>query len=232
MIAAFLLASAVATATAAPAASGVPAREIVYKVSTLLRLDDITETFGGGIDASPPASQDSVEDHGTVVVDIMGKLADGDLIVRMSGQWAQRLRAVPINALVTPNGTVELDPSVLDDVALELLPYFAIGFAPVGPLDTSTHWTVELLGEKTSIETQYAITAVKGSMVTIHKTQTIKALGSETVDGTVVYDVKLMAPLSGEVKKRLTQTRPNGETTGSFNIRFDLVSDTFQKVKP
>jgi len=230
MIAAIFLAAAVATA--APAASGAPAREVVYKVSTLLRLDDITETFGGGIEASPPASQDSVEDHGTVIVDIMGKLADGDLVVRMSGQWSQRLRAVPINAIVTPNGTVELDPSALDDVALELLPYFAIAFAPPGTLDTSTHWTVDLAGEKTSISTQYAITAVKGSTVTIHKTQTIKALGSETVEGTIVYDTTRLAPISGEVKKRLTQSKTNGETTGSLNIRFELVSDTFQKVNP
>ena len=227
MIAAIALASAVATA--APAASGAPAREVVYKVSTLLRLDDITETFGGGIDASPPASQDSVEDHGTVVVDIMGKLADGDLIVRLTGRWTQRLRPVPINAIVTPNGTVELDPAALDDVALELLPYFAIAFAPAGTLDTSTHWTVDLAGDKTSISTQYAITAVNGSAVTIHKTQTIKALGSEAVDGTVVYDPTLLAPISGEIKKRLTQSKTNGETTGSFNIRFELVSDTYQR---
>ncbi len=230
MIAAILLASSIATA--APAASGAPAREVVYRVSTLLRLDDITETFGGGIDASPPASQDSVEDHGTVVVDIMGKLEDGDLIVRLSGQWTQHLRPIPINAIVTPDGTVELDPSALDDVALELLPYFAIRFAPAGTLDTSTHWTVDLTGDKTSIMTQYAVTATRGSTVTIHKTQTIKALGSETVDGTVVYDATLLAPISGEIKKRLTQTKTNGETTGSLNIRFDLMSDTFQKVKP
>jgi hypothetical protein len=229
MFAAIVLASAVATATAAPAPSGAPAREVVYKVSTLLRLDDITETFGGGIDASPPASQDSVEDHGTVVVDIMGKLANGDLAIRMSGQWSQHLRAVPVNALVEPNGTVDMDPSSLDDVALELLPYFAPQFAPAGALDTSTHWSVDLAGDKTSIETQYAITAVSGTTVTIHKTQTVKALGSETVDGSIVYDATLLAPISGQVRKRLTQTYTNGETTGSLNIRFDLVSDTFQK---
>jgi len=230
MFAAMFLASAVATA--APAASGAPAREIVYKVSTLLRLDDITETFGGGIDASPPASQDSVEDHGTVIVDIMGKLANGDLAIRMSGQWSQRLRAVPINAFVEPNGTVDLDPSSVDDVALELLPYFALALTPAGLLDTSTHWSVVLAGDKTSIETLYAITAVNGTTVTIHKTQTVKALGSETVDGSVVYDSTLLAPISGEVRKRLTQTKTNGETTGSLNIRFELVSDTFQKTKP
>src|SRR5690348_6144743 len=135
-------ASATPAAAAVPAVSGAPAREVVYQVSTLLRLDDITESFGGGSGASAPASQESADDHGTITVDVMGKLADGELVVRMSSEWQARHRPVPVNALVMPDGTVKLDPSSIDDVALELLPYFALRFVPPGPIGVSTHWSI------------------------------------------------------------------------------------------
>ena len=245
MIASIVVAVAVAIATPTPAPAAVPAaspaparpagaplREVVYNVTTLLRFDDITESFGGGPNAVPPASTSSVENHGTVTVDVMGKNADGTLYITILGLWKQHLRLVPTKASVSPDGTVALDPSDIDELALELLPYFGTHFMPDGPLDTSTKWTLSSNGNKSSIVINYAVANVKDKTITIHKTATIKALGSESIDGTVVYLPSMLVPITGEIKKRMTEMYSDGQSQGSLNIRFDRISDTFESSPP
>jgi hypothetical protein len=177
----------------------------------------------------PPASSSSVENHGTVTVDVMGKNADGTLYVTISGLWQNHLRPVPTKASVSPDGTVALDPSDIDEVALELLPYFGTHFIPDGPLNTTTKWVVSLSGDKTSIVINYAVADFKDKTITIQKTATVKALGSESIDGTIIYQQSMLAPISGEIKKRMTEAHSGGQTQGSLNIKFDLISDTFER---
>lgn len=214
------------TAVPAAAPSGAPLREVVYKVTTVLRIDDITESFGGGSGAVPPVSSGSESTHGTVTVDVMTKFADGSLGIRLTEVWVLRHRAVSYSAVVTPNGTVELDLSAMDNIGLELLPYFGTHFVPTPPLDASSRWSVNLAGAKSSVETDYTVTAINGAVVTLHKQQVVKALGSESVDGSIVYEPLMLAPVSGYVRTRMTEMYANGQTTGTLELRFERESDT------
>jgi hypothetical protein len=209
-----------------------PVREVVYKVSTLLRVDDITESYGGGPNAVPPSNTSAGENHGTVTVDVMGKFADGVLAIKVSELWHTNPLPQSFNGAVAPDGTVEFAASTINAVTVELLPYLAIKFLPEGTIDTGTHWPVNVIQGKTSILTEYTVTGTAPATITIHKHQKISAIGMETVDGSVVYDPALLVAVSGQVRQRLTEMYSNGQTQGTLDVTFERVSDTFAPTKP
>jgi hypothetical protein len=209
-----------------------PAREVMYKVSTLLRLDDIWESYGGGEGAFAPASRADVENHGTVTVDVLAKTEDGTLLVRVSELWHDNPLPLKFEGAVASDGTVLFAPSTINAVTIELLSYFATRFVPDAIVQSGSHWTVDRSGGKVTMVTNYAVTAVGADSITIHKDQTIKALGSESISGSVVYQSSQSDPVSGKIQERLTEMQTNGQTQGTLDLRFDLVSDTFQPTKP
>jgi hypothetical protein len=216
------------TPTAAPAAlSTTPLREVVYKVSTWERVDDITESFGGGPGAAPPASTDMGMGEGTVTVDVMAKFEDSVLGVKVTEKWESSPSPMHFTGAVAPDGTVEFALNTINPVTVELLPYFATHFAPEGALVSGVHWTVDKESGKTDVETTYTVTEKSDNLVTVHKDTTIKALGSETVDGTIVYDPSLLVPISGQIRVRRTEMFSNGQATRTIDLKFDRQSDTF-----
>jgi hypothetical protein len=225
--------SPIPTSTNSPAmVPGKPAREVVYKVSSLLRIDDITESYGGGADAFAPASRGDIENHGTVTVDVFAKTVDGTLLVSVSEAWHNNPRPQQFEGEVAPDGTVLFGPSTISAVTTELLSYFATRFVPYADDQSGSHWAVDNSGGKISMKTNYAVTAVGTDSITIQKDQTIKALGSETIGGSVVYQLSQFVPISGKIRERLTEMYADGQTQGTLDLRFDLVSDTFQPAKP
>jgi hypothetical protein len=203
---------------------------VVYKVSSLLRIDDITETYG--YTAHGPASRGEVENHGTVTVDVIAKTEDGTLLVRVAEVWHDNPLPLKFEGAVAPDGTVLFAPSTINAVTIELLSYFATKFVPDASVQSGSHWTVDRSGDKITMITNYAVTVVGADSITIHKDQTIKALGSESISGSVVYQSSQSEPVSGRIQERLTEMQTNGQTQGTLDLRFDLVSDTFQSTKP
>lgn len=217
-------------ATPAPVATQRPLREVVYDVTTNWRVDDITESYAGGADATEPGSTEYRNGQGTVTVDVFGRTADGSLIVMVTEAWKEPTKQLPFEGTIEPTGILNFDstgPAALDDIAGELLPYFGTQFAPPETLDTTTRWSIQGSSGKISAATEYQITAVSGDTVTVHKDQTIKAIGTITVDGSVVYEPSLLVPISGTVRKRSTQMYSDGQTTRTLVITFTRVSDTF-----
>ena len=218
-----------------------PTRTLVYRVSTVLRLNGLAESYGGGQTAFAPAVGGSIRNHGTATVQIMGKVMGSKLAVNISEMWEGHSQPARFTAIVDPNGIVEMDPSATDEVSLELLPYFGTQFSPVSPLDTSSHWSIGIPGDK-SIVTNYAVSAAGDGVVLLKKTQTVRALGSESVDGLIEYNPGILAPIHGQIRKRITQfvddealhplgaeeldsPAVSGQVSGSLDIEFELVSD-------
>ena len=217
-------------AAASPAPPIRPLREVVYDVTTNWRVDDITESYAGGANAVEPGSTNFMVGDGTLTVDVIGKRDDGSLIVIVTEVWKALARPLPFTGDVSANGLLAFDstgPAALDDVAGELLPYFGTRFAPDGTLDTTTRWSLRSASGKISVSTDYGITAVSGDTVTIHKAQSIKGIGDVLVDGSVVYEPSLLAPVSGHIQKRSTEMYPDGQQTRTLEITFSEVSDSF-----
>jgi hypothetical protein len=227
LVAAALIA-ATPTPTATPAGpASAPLREVAYKVSTSERVDDITETFGGGPNAVPPSSTLVGESHGVITVDVMAKFEDGVLGIKVSEQWKESPLPLHFTGAVDADGSVQFASATIDPATIELLPYLATSFAPAGTIAVGTHWTVDKVIGKSTVSTDYSVTAVGGDSVTIHKDTKIRALGTETVTGTIVYEPSLLVATSGQIRVRRTDMFADGQTTHTIDISFERISDTF-----
>jgi hypothetical protein len=127
---------------------------------------------------------------------------------------------------VAPDGTVQFPRATIDPVTIELLPFFATHFVPPGSLAPGTHWSVVKTYDKSVVSTEYTVTAVGLTSITIHKLTTIKALGNETIDGTIAYDLSSSAPISGKLRVKRTDTFADGLTQETLDLTFDRQSDT------
>lgn len=212
--------------SSSPTAPATPLREIVYKVYSSEFVDDITESYGGGEGAFAPASTVVASKSGTVTVDVMAKFEDGLLGIRVLEQW----KVPPLPQLFTggvaPDGSVEFPQATIDPVTIELLPFFATRFAPPGTLAPGTHWSVVKTYDKSVVSTDYTVTAVGIASITIHKVTAIRALGNETIDGSVAYDPSSFVPISGKIRVKRTDTTANGQVRQTLDLSFDRVSDT------
>jgi hypothetical protein len=226
IVAALIAASPAPSAAPAEPAS-TPLREVVYKVSSIDRLDDITESFGGGPNAVPPSSTLVAEGHVMVAVDVMAKFEDGVLGVKVSEQWKGSPLPLHYTGAVDADGTVQFASATINPATIELLPYLATSFAPPGAIIVGTHWSVNKVVGHATVSTDYSVIAVGRDSVTIHKDTKIKALGSETVTGTIVYDPSLLVATSGQIRVRRTDMFADGQTTHTIDIDFERVSDTF-----
>ena len=242
MLLALFLAASLDAATPAPTPSSSsvsataprPLRVVVFDVVTNWRSDDITEMYALATDAHAPSSSAYKNRHGTITIEVMGRMADGALAVREDEDWIDESKLGPTNAIVSPNGVLSLDPTITlqrQYLLAELLPYFGTKFAPDGALDTTTRWTMESKPSGTTISTQYAITATSGVDVTVHKVETIKSIGTAAVEGTTLYEPSMLLPLSGTVTRRETAMYTDGQTSTTLNITFKLLSDSFRRAQ-
>ncbi len=249
MFAAIVLAAVTAMATPTPAPQSQPVykplREVVYKVVANLQISDTSESYGGfnpdpsgvigSYNAAAPGTSGSAGNNGTVTVDIMAVAPDGTLGIQVTEQWNGVARPSSFDGTVAPDGTVQFPQSTINDVTRELLSYFGTRFAPSDGLDTTSRWQTNQPFMNGNVTTDYAVTAVNGSIVTIQKKQTIKNYEVYT-EGTIQYQATTLVPVSGRVTKRMsssvaagaTENQPAAQTSRdrALMLRFDLVSDT------
>jgi hypothetical protein len=209
-----------------------PLREVVYRVSSSVRVDDISESYGG-YNASAPSSTGLESKSGVVTVDVMAKFENGDLGIRVAETWKEYIDSdvtprLPqrFSGAVTADGTVEFPLATIDPVTIELLLFFATRITPVGTLAPGTHWTVEKTYKNAVVTTDYSVTAVGQSSTTIHRVTKIQALGYESIDGMIAYDTTSFVPISGKIRMTRNDTFANGQSKQTLDMSFDLVSDT------
>lgn len=209
--------------------SAAPVRVCVFKVSAQLRIDQIAESYGGGANALLPGATGSNHADGIITVNVLGKYMDGGLAIEVLEAWHNDPATLRFDGGVAADGTVAFPAGTINAVTRELLPYFATAFASAGALTAGAHWTVKQTDGQLVTTTMYSVTTADGDMVTIAKNQSVNAVEGVSVTGNVVYNSSLLLPISGQLRKRSTSMEADGQTTNTLDLRFDLISDSFQK---
>ncbi len=206
---------AIVAAAAVNAAAPHPLREVVYHVSYVRRT---TSAAGSG-----------VTDHGTVTVDVMA-VSNNALGLKVTERWSKNPTSLIALGTVQPTGSLTFAPGALSDVTDQLLQYFAPKFVPQQPLLAGVTWTAKDVQKSLSANTSYSVTAVQGTSVTIAVNQTIAVRDATHAqiasNGSVVYEPRLLVPLSGDFTKHLT-ARVGGATRSiTLTLHFARSSDT------
>jgi hypothetical protein len=206
---------ALVAAAAIGAATPQPLREVVYHVSYTRHSTTIS---GAG-----------VSDHGVVTVDIMAVSHDA-LGLKVSERWTKNPAALVALGTVQPTGNLVFAPGAMSDVTDQLLPYFAPRFVPQRPLQPGVTWNVKDQRKSLSATTTYSVTALQGTSVTINVKQVVNvhdATNSQISSrGSVVYEPRLLVPLSGDFTKHLSVRISGALQTVTLSLHFARASDT------
>lgn len=206
---------AIFAAAAVNAAAPHPLREVVYHVSYIRRS---TSAVGSG-----------VTDHGTVTVDIMA-VSNNALGLKVTERWSKNPTSLVALGTVQPTGSLVFAPGALSDVTDQLLPYFAPQFVPPQPLLTGVTWNAKDARKDFTANTSYTVTAVQGTSVVIGARQTITVRDAThaqiSSNGSVVYEPRLLVPLSGDFTKHLTARVGGAAQSISLTLHFARSSDT------
>ncbi|HKW45209.1 MAG TPA: hypothetical protein VJN22_06080 [Candidatus Eremiobacteraceae bacterium] len=192
-----------------------PLREVVYHVSYARRTASTGST--------------GVTDHGTVTVDVMA-VSNNALGLKVTERWAKNPTALVTLGTVQPTGKLTFAPGVLSDISYQLLPYFAPQFVPQRPLLQGVAWSLKDDHKDLAANTAFAVTAVQGSSVTISVKQTVSIRDAThaqiSTNGNVVYEPRLLVPLSGDFTKHLSMKVGGAKQSVSLTLNFARASDT------
>jgi hypothetical protein len=206
---------ALVAAAAIGAATPQPLREVIYHVSYTRRSTTIA---GAG-----------VSDHGTVTVDVMAVSHD-ELGLKVTERWTKNPTALVALGTVLPTGGLVFAPGAMSDVTDQLLPYFAPRFVPQRPLEPGVSWNVKDDRKGLAATTTYSVSAVQGTSVTINVKQvvTIHDAAHSLISsrGSVVYEPRLLVPLSGDFTKHLSVRVGGAQQTVTLSLHFARASDT------
>lgn len=206
---------AIVAAAAVNAAAQHPLREVIYHVSAVRR----TTTAAGG----------SVSDHGTVTVDVMA-VSNNALGLKVTERWSKNPTSLIALGTVEPKGNLVFAPGALSDVTDQLLPYFAPLFVPQQPLLVGVTWSAKDDRKDLTANTVYAVTSVQGTSVVVGVKQTLTVRDAThaqiTSNGSVVYEPRLLVPLSGDFTKHLTARVGGATHSVTLTLHFARSSDT------
>jgi hypothetical protein len=206
---------AIVAAAAVNAAALHPIREVVYHVSYVRHS---SSTAGAG-----------VADHGTVTVDVMA-VSNNALGLKVTERWSKNPTSLVALGTVQPKGNLVFAPGALSDVTDQLLPYFAPLFVPQQPLLTGVTWTAKDDQKDLTANTVYSVTSVQGTSVIVGVKQSIAVRDATHAqiasNGSVVYEPRLLVPLSGDFTKHLTARVGGAIHSITHTLHFARSSDT------
>jgi hypothetical protein len=200
---------------AAAAVKAAPLREVVFNVSYERRV---------GASVTPVS-----RDHGTVTVDVMA-VRNNALGVKITERWTRNPTAVVALGTIEPAGQLDFAPGALSDTTVQLLPFFAPVFAPQDLGAVGIAWTVNENRPPLDARTRYSVTGIQGTAVTIKIAQSISISDAThariSASGAVVYEPRLLVPLSGDITRKLTATLGASAKTITLQLHFARASDT------
>ncbi len=177
----------------------------------------------------------SLNDMGTMTVNIMGEQADKGLIVVISEQGKDTRKAPPATCVVYGNTTVLCDPNkTVNTEEYTLLRFLASNFIDPNKIDAKQHWNVNQAGPTMTINADYTITKVNNNIMSIDESRSVrdKSQGQMTSDiqTKVTYDYGRAVP--NTINEYVTQ-RVEGGVSGSattiYQTSLQLVSDSLNK---
>jgi hypothetical protein len=222
--AATIFAFAAAPTTApAPAPANAPLREVTYKVSFSDR------TFSGGEHYQGYSSNSTVvADNGTVTVDVTGVAGDA-LTVDVTEIMNKIGTPTHFSGSILPDGSVSFPADTIQPVTRELLQYFGTQFVPADKIAPDASWDVNVDRNGVSIKTNYKVTKVDGTVVTLAEKSSIKIASDNatiTTNSTIALKPSLLVPVSGDVHQLISRLSVSGETRSDVSMHFERASDS------
>jgi hypothetical protein len=193
-----------------------------------IRVDAIG-TAGSGITNTGAA----LEAKGRITVDVIAVTADGGLVADVSENAESRSHA-RVRVAVAKGGAVSYDPRQAENVTVEefaLLGWLSRGFyaAPADPPGTT--WDTDAGAQGVTGKNHYRVVSVDGDAVTLDCKTEERGSGANSFDmtrtGTVVYDMKLVAPRSANFQEINHTQRLGHYDTTNVSVSLKLASDTF-----
>jgi hypothetical protein len=177
----------------------------------------------------------SLNDKGTMTVDLLRKQNDGGLVVSISEQGENTRRAPAATCVVYDDTDVICDPNkTVYTEEYTLLRFLGSNFVDPNKLDASRHWAVAQNRVNLTVKADYTISSSNNGMMQIHEVRSIRQPngGSLTTDvqAKIGYDLKRTVPTS--VDEYTTQRHDrgvSGTSTTIYQTTLNLLSDTMAK---
>lgn len=200
--------------------------------------DEAVDSQGGtysGVSNGMSQYSGSLDDKGTMVVDILRQQPDGALVVMISEQGENVRRAPPAECVVYGNTNVICDPNkTVYSEEYTLLRFLGGNFVDPNSLDSKGHWQIVQDSPSLDVKADYTINGNANGVMQIGETRSIRYPkgGSLTTDiqSKIGYDIKRSVPIS--VDEYVTQRHDNGvvgTSTTIYQTTLNLVSDTMAK---
>jgi hypothetical protein len=177
----------------------------------------------------------SLNDKGTMTVNVVKKQADGALVVMISEQGESTRRASPAECVVYGNTNVICDPNkTVYSEEYTLLRFLAANFVDPSQLDASKHWQIVQDVNNDHITADYVIDSNNNGAMQIGEKRTIKETGpghlTTDVNTKIGYDFTRTVPTSvDEYAQQYTDAGIKGSQRTIYQTTLQLVSDTMAK---
>lgn len=222
-----------------------PLRHLVYSFTYGVQGDlTVHSEQGMGYPGQDEASSGSgivqdyngtMQDKGTVTVDIMHEQPDTGLVVRISEQAENTRKADPATCVVYGSTNLICDPNAtINSEELTLLRFIGRNFVDPNKLDDKGHWRLEQSNSAESTTADYTLAPGKNGIVSIQENRVVKNMGGRpvTTDVTtsIVYDTTRQIPTTvQEYAVRREGSSSAGSMKTTVQTSFNLVSDSMAK---
>jgi hypothetical protein len=177
----------------------------------------------------------SLNDKGTMTVQLVHQQPDGALVVMISEQGQDVRRAPPAECVVYGNTHVICDPNkTVYTEEYTLLRFLGRNFVDPSQLDASRHWMITQDSGGLNVHADYVINSNNNGKMQISETRSLRAPGGGSlttdIQTKVGYDFAQSLPTS--VDEYVTQRHDNGAvgtSTTIYQTTLNLVSDTMAK---
>lgn len=181
-------------------------------------------------------TQGSVQDKGTITIDVIAERPDGALVLNVSEQAQKSRTAYPATCVVFNNTNTMCDPSKkINDEEIALVRLLGPHFVDPALLDAKQHWKTAISLKGFSQESDFTVTkAGGGGLMTISETTTSKQSSvpklESTTTSTIGYDASLqvLTMLDAYTVARSQQTMESHLTQKS-QVTASLASDSMAK---
>lgn len=238
----------VASAQVPAPAGGAPAavRQLVYRFTFGTTTDlerntsGIAQSAGSGPNDPGAASgmadsTASLQDQGTITVDVVRLEPDRGLVVRVSEQARGRRSAAPATCVVYANTSTICDASKrINDEELTLIRLLNPAFVDPTRLDAKRHWSVHPNTAVAKVAADYTIDADASGVMRIGETRTTQTQSGRTYAtyGTIAYDFNRLLPTRVHSNTIERQATTSSYTTNTEETTLALQSDATVAASP
>jgi hypothetical protein len=203
--------------------------------STMDNIDLVQPTNSVHVTSGISNYRGTLDDKGTMTVELLGKQPDGGLIVSVSEQGQEIRRAPPADCVVYGNTQVMCDPNkTVYTEEYTLLRFFGQNFVPTS-LDAKRHWQITQNSPTRDVTADYVIGPTTTSNVQISEARKIRQTGGGSlttdVESKIGYDTSRSIPTS--VAEYVWQRHDNGvagTSTTIYQTTLQLSSVTTGKI--